>query len=207
MLHILYTLEITTKIIMTKSKNNKNRNKNDLPVFNSDEVFLNAFINNDDAKADIPKKTDCENPAKEQDCENSDDSLEDEDFAAMLEESFKAQKLKPLIKSKPLSLKKRLERYPGVELELDLHGFNAIGAQLKLRSFIQTCKHQGVFTIRIIVGKGLHSEDGAVLPDIVADELKKMKKQNLVISYKWDGKKKIKSGAIIVYLKQFEQYE
>jgi len=192
---------------MTKSKNKKIHNKNNLPVFDSDEVFLNAFMKKDGSKTDIQKKTDRNNSANEQDYENFDDSSEHEDFAAMLEESFKAQKLKPLIKSKPLSLKKRLERYPGVELELDLHGFNAIGAQLKLRSFIQTCKYQGFFTIRSIVGKVLHSEDGAVLPDIVEDELKKMKKQNLVISYKWDGKKKIKSGAIIVYLKQFEQYE
>ncbi len=192
---------------MARSKNNRLSNKNRLPVLDSDEEFLKAFTKKDKPKTAVQKKSTFKDAAEEQDREDNDDSLENEDFATMLEESFKIKKSKPIGKPKPLPLKKRLKRYPGVELELDLHGYNAIGAQLKLRSFIQTCKHQGFFTIRIIVGKGLHSEDGAVLPDIVEDELKEMKKQNLVIFYEWDRKKKRTSGAIIVYLKQFEQYE
>ena len=184
-----------------------NSNKNKLPVLDSDEEFLKAFTKKDKPKTAVQEKSAFRDATEEQDCEDNDDSLENEDFAAMLEESFKIKKSKSIGKPKPLPLKKRLKRYPGVELELDLHGYNAIGAQLKLRSFLQTCKHQGFFTVRIIVGKGLHSEDGAVLPDIVEDELKEMKKQNLVIFYEWDRKKKKTSGAIIVYLKQFEQYE
>ncbi len=191
---------------MTKAKKNKNRNKNDLPVLESDDDFLNAFEQKDKPGSGAQKDRSLENFANEQDY-LEEDSFENEDFGTMLEESFKIKKAGPFKKPNTLPLKKRLKRYPGVELELDLHGYNAIGAQLKLRSFIQTCKYQGFFTVRVIVGKGLHSEDGAVLPDIVEDELKEMKRQNIVISYKWDGKKKIKSGAIIVYLKQFEQYE
>ena len=106
-----------------------------------------------------------------------------------------------------MPVKKRLKRYPPVEVELDLHGYTAIGAQVKARSFIHSCKHQGYFTVRIIVGKGLHSDCGPVLPDVVEDVLKEMKKQDLVISYEWDKRKKSKSGAVIVYLKQFEQFE
>lgn len=192
---------------MTRSKNNRFSNKNRLPVLDSDEEYLKAFTKKNKPKTAVQEKSAFRNAAEEQGCEDNDDFLENEDFATMLEESFKIRKSKPIGKSKPLPLKKRLKRYPGVELELDLHGYNAIGAQLKLRSFLQTCKHQGFFTVRIIVGKGLHSEDGAVLPDIVEDELKEMKKQNLVIFYEWDRKKKKTSGAIIVYLKQFEQYE
>ncbi len=192
---------------MTKSKNNRLCNKNRLPVLDSDEEFLKAFTKKDKPKTAVQEKSAFRDATEEQDCEDNDDSLENEDFAAMLEESFKIKKSKPIEKPKPLPLKKRLKRYPGVELELDLHGYNAIGAQLKLRSFIQSCKHQGFFTVRVIVGKGIHSEDGAVLPDIVEDELKAMKKQNLIIFYEWDRKKKKTSGAIIVYLKQFEQYE
>ena len=192
---------------MTKSKNNRLNTKNKLPVFDSDEEFLKAFTKKDKPKTAVQEKSAFRDATEEQNCEDNDDSLENEDFAAMLEESFKIRESKSIGKSKPLPLKKRLKRYPGVELELDLHGYNAIGAQLKLRSFIQSCKHQGFFTVRIIVGKGLHSEGGAVLPDIVEDELKEMKKQNLVIFYEWDRKKKKTSGAIIVYLKQFEQYE
>ena len=192
---------------MTRSKNNRFSNQNRLPVLDSDEEYLKAFTKKGKPKTAVQEKSAFRHAAKEQDCEDNDDFLENEDFATMLEESFKIRKSKPIGKSKPLPLKKRLKRYPGVELELDLHGYNAIGAQLKLRSFLQTCKHQGFFTVRIIVGKGLHSEDGAVLPDIVEDELKEMKKQNLVIFYEWDRKKKKTSGAIIAYLKQFEQYE
>ncbi|MDA3916809.1 MAG: Smr/MutS family protein [Deltaproteobacteria bacterium] len=192
---------------MTRSKNNRLCNKNRLPVLDSDEEFLKAFTKKDKPKTAVQEKTAFRDAAEEQDCEDNDDSLENEDFAAMLEESFKIRKSKLIGKPKPTPLKKRLKRYPGVELELDLHGYNAIGAQLKLRSFLQSCKYQGYFTLRIIVGRGLHSENGAVLPDIVEDELKEMKKQNIIIWYEWDRKQKRNAGSIIVYLKQFEQYE
>ena len=78
---------------------------------------------------------------------------------------------------------------------------------MKTRSFIHSCKQQGYFTLRLIVGKGLHSDLGPVLPDVVEDVLHDMKKHNLIIWYEWDKKKKSKSGAIIVYLKQFDRYE
>ncbi len=192
---------------MTKSKKNKDLNKNNLPVLDSDDDFLNAFEPKNKSSSEAQNNITLENFATEHDYQENDDYSDNEDFATMLEESFKIKKNRTVQKANPLPLKKRLKRYPGVERELDLHGYNAIGAQLKLRSFIQSCKHQGFFTVRIIAGKGLHSENGAVLPDVVEDELKEMKKQNLVIFYKWDRKTKAKSGAIIVYLKQFEQYD
>ena len=54
------------------------------------------------------------------------------------------------------------------------------------------------------MGKGLHSEGGPVLPDVVEDLLKEMKKENIVLAYVWEGKKKIKSGSVVVYLKRFQ---
>jgi hypothetical protein len=57
------------------------------------------------------------------------------------------------------------------------------------------------------VGKGLHSDLGPVLPDVVEDVLKEMKKQHQVIWYEWDKKKKSTSGAVIVFIKHFEQFE
>ena len=66
-----------------------------------------------------------------------------------------------------------------------------------------TAKKEGYFTLRIIVGKGLHSEDGPVLPHVIEDLLKELKKDNIVLSYQWEGGKKSKSGAAIVHLKQF----
>ena len=192
---------------MTKPKKNKDLTKNDLPVLNSDDDFLNAFEPKDKSRSGAQKNIILENFATEDDYQDEADYSDNENFATMLEESFKIKKNRTIKKQTPLPLKKRLKRYPGVERELDLHGYNALGAQLKLRSFIQSCKHQGFFTLRIIVGKGIHSENGAVLPDVVEDELKEMKKQNLVIFYKWDRRTKAKSGAIIVYLKQFEQHD
>ncbi len=103
----------------------------------------------------------------------------------------------------PVPLKKRLKRYPPVEAQLDLHGFTALGAELKARSFIQNHFRQGYFTLRIIVGRGLHSSEGAVLPDLISDLLSEMKKQGQVLAFSWDKKKKSASGAIIVYLNQF----
>lgn len=126
----------------------------------------------------------------------------EEDFAQLLADSFKENppKRKPV---KPVPLKKRLKRYPGPEADLDLHGFTAIGAEAKARSFIQTALHQGYFTLRIIVGKGTHSPDGPVLPHVVEDILKAMKSEKKVLSYEWEGGRRKNSGALIVYLNQF----
>jgi DNA-nicking Smr family endonuclease len=194
------------------------RNKNDLPVFDSDHDFLRAFEKTDEIKSDeikpdkqkIQKKNQLDkHRVKVLDTLSDDKSFTEnrEDFAELLEESFKKGKEKPIKKTSPMPVKKRIKRYPPVEVELDLHGYTAIGAQVKTRSFIHSHKHQGFFTIRIIVGKGLHSDLGPVLPDVVEEVLQEMKKQNLVIGYEWDKKKKSKSGAVKVYLKQFERFE
>lgn len=130
------------------------------------------------------------------------DEISEEDFAALLEASFKNKTL-PKKKSKPVPLKKRLNRYPGPEAELDLHGFTAFGAEVKARAFLSTAMVQGFFTVRIIVGRGLHSEEGAVLPHVVEDLVRGMKKDKTILSYKWEGKGKQRGGALIVYLNQF----
>ncbi len=194
---------------MAGKKKNKKRNKNDLPVLDSDDDFLKAFEPEEKKKGNRSVQTGITRGDSDprDNCMNEDDPVEEEDFASLLEASFNLPPSKPLKKSEPLSLKQRLKRYPGVELELDLHGYNAMGAQLKIRSFIHSCKYNGYFTIRIIVGKGLHSEDGAVLPEIAEDELKELKKQNLVIFYEWDKKIKKRNGSLIVYLKQFDEYD
>ncbi|MFO7988004.1 MAG: Smr/MutS family protein, partial [Desulfotignum sp.] len=84
-----------------------------------------------------------------------------------------------------------------------LHGFTALGAQLKARSFLTVCKQQGYFTVRIIVGRGRHSELGPVLPDTIEDLLAQLKAQEIVLGFTWERKKKSRSGAVIVYLRQF----
>ncbi len=196
-----------------EKKDLRKRNKNALPIFNSDHDFLKAFEEPEKLKSD-KKKIQKENQANKHGIKVLDTQHDVKDltensvnFAELLEESFKKGKEKSVKKKSPLPVKKRIKRYPPVEAELDLHGYNAIGAQVKARSFIHSRKHQGFFTVRIIVGKGLHSDLGPVLPDVVEQVLQEMKKQNLVIWYEWDKKKKSKSGAVIVYLKQFEQFE
>ncbi len=195
------------------------RNKNDLPVFDSNHDFLKEFEKKGEVKTenlensvDLGEKNKLnkhgmpvlDNLSAEQD---STEGSGKEEFAQLLEASFKKGEAKPVKKPSPMPVKKRLKRYPPVEIELDLHGYTAIGAQVKTRSFIHTCKKQGIFTLRIIVGKGLHSDLGPVLPDVVEDVLQELKKQDLVIGYEWDKKKKAKSGAVIVYIKHFERFE
>jgi len=200
-----------------QKKGLKKLDKNKLPVFDSNHDFLKAFekpdkIQSEEIKTENPKKNQINKHGVQvldvlPDTRNFTEKNFNEDFADLLEKSFKNGEVKPVRKTSSMPVKKRVKRYPPVEVELDLHGFNAIGAQMKARSFIHNCTHQGFFTLRIIVGKGLHSDLGPVLPDIVEDVLREMKKQDLVIWYEWDKKKKSKSGAVIVYLKHFERFE
>ncbi len=202
-----------------KGKNKpKHRIKNDLPVFDSDHDFLNAFEKKEEIRTGALENNFKETPKKNQinrhgvkviDPEQKDQNLTEkkEVFSELLEESFKKSKQCPVKKKSPMPIKKRLKRYPPVEAELDLHGYNTIGAQVRTRSFISSCKYKGFYTLRIIVGKGLHSDSGPVLPDVVEDVVKEMKKIDQVIFYEWDKKKKTRSGSLIVYLKQFEQFE
>lgn len=205
-----------------KTSNHKEtkRDKNNLPIFNSDQDLLQAFENKESYCSNQEKKSKIETDKRDRNKHGIDILTEDynglnspneveEDFVTLLEESFKKKEINPASKRKKvrMSLRKRLKRYPPVEKTLDLHGFNAIGAQVNTKSFITTCKQNGFFTVRIIVGKGTHSNFGPVLPDVVEDVVRDMKNNGQVLSYDWEKKLKSKSGAIIVYLKQFEEYD
>jgi len=201
-------------------KNRKKRDKNNLPIFDSDQDLLHAFENKESSCSNHGGKSKIKADKRDINKHGIDILTEDyngldspneveEDFATLLEESFKQKKINPSSKRRKdqMPVKKRLKRYPGVEKTLDLHGFNAIGAQIKAKSFINSCKQFGYFTIRIIVGKGTHSDLGPVLPDVVEDVVRDMKNNGQVLSYDWEKKSKSKSGAIIIYLKQFDQYD
>jgi len=133
-----------------------------------------------------------------------------ENFSEMLDSSLKGKNIDALLREKsdrslpvPVPLKKRLKRYPKAQRQLDLHGYDAVSARIRAESYLRTALKAGVFTLRIVVGKGLHSEHGAVLPDVVEDLLVKMKKEEVVLWFEWDRKNKSLSGAVIVYMKQF----
>ena len=187
----------------------KKRNKHDLPVFHSDEELIKAF---EKKSKDETNEGRISRPDEKKTVNRTENGIEagdepEEDFETLLEESFRQSRGKPLKKPPPIPLEKRLKRYPPPEKALDLHGYTAVGAEVRSRSFIHSCKQQGFFTIRIIVGKGRHSDEGAVLPDVVEDVAREMKKQGLVIGFDWDNKIKSKSGALIIYLKQFERFD
>ena len=99
-----------------------------------------------------------------------------------------------------LSLKEKLQRYPGPQAQLDLHGATAARARERAASFIRTAQADGLYTLRIIVGKGRHSEGGPVLPDVIEDLLLELKRDDVVLSYRWEKRVKRKSGAVIVFL-------
>ena len=50
------------------------------------------------------------------------------------------------------------------------------------------------------MGKGLHSQGGAVLPDVIEDLAVALKRQKVVLTYRWEKRIKRKSGSLIVYL-------
>lgn len=222
------------KKVNTRKNRQKLHGKKDLPKLASDKDFLDAFLIDDERHLkenqeksnrpiDPPKKLNKHGLPLLDDYETwmkknidsdelSDNSVVEqdvsaieieEDFSTLLEASLKDNRCARKI-PKPMPLKRRLKRYPPPESTLDLHGFTAIGAQVKARSFISSAHVQGFFTLRIIVGKGIHSEDGPVLPHVVEDLLKEMIKENTVLSYKWEGVKKSRFGAVLVYLKRFE---
>ncbi|MBI9090867.1 MAG: Smr/MutS family protein [Desulfobacterium sp.] len=133
-----------------------------------------------------------------------------EDFPALLSASLKGKGEGLLLREKrekdppvPMPLHKRLKRYPPPESRLDLHGDTAVRAVVRSELYIRNAWRAGGFTLRIVVGKGLHSEFGAVLPDVVEDLLVKLKKEGVVLAFEWDRKLKSRSGSVIVYLKQF----
>ncbi len=134
---------------------------------------------------------------------------EEDNFSVLLDSSLKGKNLSAMMREKkdklrpvPVPMGKRIKRYPPPQETLDLHGCTASVAETKAEIYMRTCSRKGIFTIRIIVGRGLHSEWGPVLPDIIEDLLIKLKKDDIVLWFKWDRKKKSQSGSLIVYIKQ-----
>ena len=141
--------------------------------------------------------------------DNSIDEKEPEkSFSEMVEESFSDRSNIDMIKEKISasfedmrsneSIKSKA--YPDPQDEIDLHGLTAEEAELKTDFFIRDSKIKGLSTICIIVGKGIHSQGKAVLPDIVERKIIDLKREGQIFTFKWEKGKKHKSGAVIVYL-------
>lgn len=83
---------------------------------------------------------------------------------------------------------------------LDLHGFTAKEAEDKTTAYVRAAAKNGLQSLLIITGKGLHSEGEGVLRDVVETIVIELKKKNVIVSFKWEKKHKHKSGALYVYL-------
>lgn len=136
------------------------------------------------------------------------ETAEDESFEELLYASLGQKNMDVLLhekqdrekKRKKLTLKQTLKAYPPPQGQLDLHGYRALKAELRVESYLKSAFHNQTHTVNIIVGKGLHSDEGAVLPDVVENKLNQLKKEGLILAYDWDNKRKSRSGAVIVYL-------
>lgn len=131
-----------------------------------------------------------------------------EDFGRMFEEFHQDKQLQLLLQEKkvvsnqstPLTVSERIKTYPAPQAELDLHGNTAPEAEKRTETFIENARRKKIRTVRIIVGKGLHSEEKAVLPDVVEKKITRLKRKNWLLGFEWEKKDKRKSGALIVYL-------
>jgi DNA-nicking Smr family endonuclease len=141
--------------------------------------------------------------------EQKKESKGDDDFSRLFEASMMDQGQRRMLNEKkrqqnpalkPLTVNERIKVYPAPQQELDLHGFTSIQAQKLCDTFIARARVNDILTVRIIVGKGLHSEGRAVLRDVIEKRIIQFKQQGWVLSYKWEQKDKRKSGALIVYL-------
>ncbi len=139
-------------------------------------------------------------------------SEESEEFAALLESSLSekseevllSEKVDKVGQARTITLKERLKRYPAPQGQLDLHGYTAAKADQTAEHYVRRAFSVGTYTLRLIVGKGIHSEHGAVLPDTIADRMTVLKQEGIVLSWVWEKGKKSKSGSLIVYLNNYD---
>ncbi len=139
----------------------------------------------------------------------ADSGNDDENFEDMLEASLSKMKINDILKQKngdvdeeSTSIQELVKSHPPPQMQIDLHGCTRKEAKRKADSFIYSASYKGLKTVRIIVGKGIHSTGDAVLPDVIETKMIALKKERVVLSYCWEKRKKRKSGAMIVYLVQ-----
>lgn len=100
------------------------------------------------------------------------------------------------------SPRSEIKQYPAPQDELDLHNHTGEEAKRALYFFINNSHRNGLKAVRIITGKGAHSDEGkSVLRGVAEEKIIQLKRQGIVLDYRWEQGKREKSGSIIVYIK------
>ena len=92
------------------------------------------------------------------------------------------------------------DTWVGPEREIDLHGFTAPEAELKVKNFLITSRQQGLRAVRVITGKGLHSPGLPVLPEMMERMARTMQNEKGIKNFVWEKGARERSGAMIIYL-------
>lgn len=130
---------------------------------------------------------------------------DEEPFSRMLEDALSGADQAEIIRQKypenvQVPEQRRLSPRGTPGAELDLHGCHVREALVRVEAFLETAALQGLDAVRIIVGKGLHSQGSAVLPDAVEGKIVELKRRGRVATFAWEKKHKRASGAVIVFL-------
>lgn len=184
-------------------KEEKHTDKNAIPIL-TDKHNLVEIFGGLEGEKQRKKRIDKEREGQ------VDDTVK-EDFGDLFQESQTAQyhiqmlaeKKEACIKEDTATLRvwELFKEYPLPQVELDLHGYTSAQAAAGVEKFIQEGVARGLMTIRLITGKGVHSQGKAVLPDVVENTVVMLKrKKRWILGYQWEKKDKRKSGALVVYL-------
>ena len=93
----------------------------------------------------------------------------------------------------------RRGRWPA-ESELDLHGLDAREARAAVRRLVAEAGEAGRRCVRVVHGRGLHSEDGAVLRERLPDWLGQGPAAEAVLA--WCPEARSRGGATLVLLRR-----
>lgn len=89
---------------------------------------------------------------------------------------------------------------PPPQEQLDLHGLTAEEAQRGIRCCVGQCRRVGLSPLRIITGKGLHSEGEPVLPTVAHSTLEELRDAKEIKDFTWERKGRRRGGSIIVFI-------
>ncbi|MEA3548077.1 MAG: Smr/MutS family protein [Thermodesulfobacteriota bacterium] len=87
------------------------------------------------------------------------------------------------------------------QAELDLHGLTGPQAEARTENFIASVRQRGLSIVRIITGRGLHSDGPPVLPGVVEEKMATLKQTGIVKRYEWEKKVTVQTGSMLVWLR------